>query len=103
MLSRDFSSSNSTPCQLQHKTLPPFFEFANITPNNTLTESHYLVQHEDTLPALKNDSHSILAGYGWQKCTLCYNGSANTIKNIPLDSFSFNSLLLINHKFKRPV
>ena len=46
MLSRNFSSINSNICELQHKTLP-HTEFAQRTPNNTLTEIHYLVQHEE--------------------------------------------------------
>ena len=87
MLSRDFSSINTNSCQLQHKTLPPYIELAHITPNNTLTEIHYLVQHEEILPTQKNDSHPILADYGSQKWTLRINDNGITITYTPLDSF----------------
>ena len=50
MLSRDFSSINSASSQLKNKTLPPHIQFAQLNPNNTLEEIHYLVQHEDVLP-----------------------------------------------------
>ena len=64
MLSRDFSSINSNSCKLQHKTLPLHIEFARLTPNNTFTEIHYSVQHEEILPIQKNDSHPFLADFG---------------------------------------
>ena len=54
MLSRDFSSISSTSCQLKHKTLPPHIEFVQLNPNNTLAETHYLVQHEEVLPTQRN-------------------------------------------------
>ena len=53
MLSRDFSSINSTSSQLKHKTLPPHIQFVQLNPNNTLEETHYLVQHEEVLPSQK--------------------------------------------------
>ena len=103
MFSRNFSSINSNSCQLQHKTLPPHIEFAQVTPNNTLTEFHYLAQHEEILPTQKNDSHPILADYGSQKYTLRNNDNGNTFKYTPLDSFSFKSVLPFNCKDRRPV
>ena len=48
-----FHFINSTSCQKQQKTLPPHIEFAQLTPNNALTEIHYLVQHEEILPTQK--------------------------------------------------
>ena len=53
MLSRDCTSINSTSCQLQLINLPPQFEFAQLTANNTLTETQYLVQHQKNLPNQK--------------------------------------------------
>ena len=103
MLSRDFSSINSTSCQLQPKTLPPPIEFAQLTPNNTLTEIHSLVQREEILPNQKIDSHPILADYGSQKYTLRINDNGNTIEDTPLDSFSFELIFALNQKYKRPV
>ena len=63
MLSRDCTSINSTSCQLQLINLPPHFEFVQLTANNTITETQYLVQHQKNLPNQKNDSHPILADY----------------------------------------
>ena len=80
MISRGFSSINSTTSQLQHKTLPTHIQYARLTPNNTLTEIHCLVQHEKILPTRKIDSHPILANYGSQKCTLRIIDNGNTIK-----------------------
>ena len=57
MLSRSFTT---TELQLEHKQLPSQIDFA-IFQNNTLTHTHYSIQHEEILPHQKHDSHPILA------------------------------------------
>ena len=53
MLTRDCSQITNKMCQLQHKTLPPHIEILQLKPNNTITEIHNLVKHEDVLPTKK--------------------------------------------------
>ena len=103
MLSRDFSSINSASSQLKHKTLPPHIQFAQINPNNTLEEIHYLVQHEEVLPTQKNDSHPILVDNGTQQYTIRIHDSGNNVTTNPLTSFSFKNLNTFNNKYRRPV
>ena len=103
MLSRDFSSINSASSQLKHKTLPPHIQFAQINPNNTLEEIHYLVQHEEVLPTQKNDSHPILVDNGTQQYTIRIHDSGNNVTTKPLTSFSFKNLNTFNNKYRRPV
>ena len=103
MLSRDFSSINSTSSQLKHKTLPPHIQFVQLNPNNTLEETHYLVQHEEVLPTQKNDSHPILVDNGSKQYTLRIHDSGNDVTVTPLNSFSFKGLNTFNSKYKRPV
>ena len=103
MLSRDFSSINSTSPQLKHKTLPPHIEFVQLNPNNTLEETHYLVQHEEVLPTQKNDSHPIVVDYSLKQYTLRIHDSGNDVTSTPLNSFSFKGLNTFNSKYKRPV
>ena len=53
MLSRDFSNLTNSQCQIQHKTLPPQIEFAQMKKNNIINPVHYLVKHEEILPTQK--------------------------------------------------
>ena len=83
MLSRDFSSINSASSQLKHKTLPPHIQFAQLNPNNTLEEIHYLVQHEEVLPTQKMILTLFLLIMA-QNNTLRIHDSENTVTYIPL-------------------
>ena len=103
MLSRDFSTINNKTCQLQHKTLPPHFDFLQLKNDNILKPIHYLIKHEDVLPTQKNDSHLILADYGDDQFTLRIQDKGNIVKYTPLDSFSFQSVSSFLNKYKKPV
>ena len=103
MLSRDFSTINNKTCQLQHKTLPPHFDFLQLKNNNFLKPIHYLIKHEDVLPTQKNDSHLILADYGDDQFTLRIQDKGNIVKYAPLDSFSFQSVSSFLNKYEEPV
>ena len=103
ILSRDFSSINSQEVQIKHKTLPPQIEFARMQPDNTIKQTHYLVQHEDVLPTQKNDSHLILADLGDDKFQLRIEDSGNKISYTPIDNISFKSITPFNSKYKKPI
>ena len=53
MLSRDFSTINTKACQLQHKTLPPHFDFLQLKNDNISKPIYSLVKHEHVLPTHK--------------------------------------------------
>ena len=57
-LSRSPTKTELQLNQLKLKQLPQQVDFA-ILQNNTLTSSHYLIQHEEVLPHPKHDSHPI--------------------------------------------
>ena len=103
MLSRDFSSLTNSQCQIQHKTLPPQIEFAQLSKTNTLNPVHYLVKHEEILPTQKNDSHLILADFGDDHYSLRIQDSGNKIIYSPITPFSFKSIVPFNSKYKKPL
>ena len=92
MLSRDFSTINNKTWQLQHKTLPPHFDFLQYKNDNILKPIHDLVKHEDVLPTQKSDSHLILIDSGDDQFTLRIHDKGNTVTYTPLDSLSFQSV-----------
>ena len=90
MLSRSFTKSELQLNQLKHKQLPLQMDFA-ILQKNSLTPVHYLIQHEESLPHQKHDSHPILADYGTDQFCIRINDKGNDIIVKPLDSFSFQN------------
>ena len=90
MLSRFFTKTELQVIQLKHKQLPPQIDFAMLQ-NNSLSTVHYLIQHEESLPHQKHDSHPILADYGTDQFCIRINDKGNDIIVKPLDSFSFQN------------
>ena len=88
--------------QLEHKHLPPHFDFA-ILQNDTLQPLHYLFKHEKVLPHQTNGSNPILAEYGTDQISISNNGKGNDDIIKPLDSFSFKSVTPFQPKFKTPI
>ena len=76
MLSRSFTKTELQLNQLKHRQLPPPIDFA-ILQNNSLTPVHYLIQHEETIPHQKHDSHSILADYGTDRFSIRISDKGN--------------------------
>ena len=50
MFSRDFSQITNKKFKFQHTTLPPHIDVAQLKPNNSSKQIHFLVKHEDVLP-----------------------------------------------------
>ena len=100
MLSRIFTKEQLQIHQLRHKQLPPQTDFS-IMKDNQLKPVHYVVKHEEIKHNQKNDCHPFLADYGEDQFSIrIINKGDVHIK--PLDSFSFQSIVPFESKYKRP-
>ena len=100
MLSRTFTKEQIQRHQIRHKQLPPQIEFS-IIKDNQLKSVHYLIKHEEIKYNLKNDCHPILADYGEDQFSIRINKKGEDIHIKPLDSFSFQSIVPFESKYKR--
>ena len=101
MLSRTFTKEQLQVHQLRHKQLPPQIDFS-IMKDNQLKPVHYLVKHEEIKYNQKNDCHPILADYGDDQFSIRINNKGEDIHIKPLDSFSFQSIVPFELKYKKP-
>ena len=101
MLSRTFTKEHLQIHQLRHKQLPPQIDFS-IMKDNQFEPVHYLVKHEEIKYKQKNDCHPILAEYGDDQFSIRMNNKGEDIHIKPLDSFSFQSIVPFESKYKRP-
>ena len=101
MLSRTFTKEQLQVHQLRHKQLPPQIDFS-IMKDNQLKPIHYLVKHEEIKYNQKNDCHPILADYGNAQFSIRINNKGEDIHLKPLDSFSFQSIVPFESKYKKP-
>ena len=101
MLSRTFTKEQLQIHQLRHKQLPPQIDFS-IMKDNQLKPVHYLVKHEKIKYNKKNDCHPILADYGEDQFSIRLNNKGEDFHIKPLDSFSFQSIVPFESKYKRP-
>ena len=100
MFSRTFTKEQLQIHQLRHKQLPQI-DFS-ITKDNQLKPVHYLVKHEEIKYNQKNGYHPILADYGEDHFSIRINNKGEDIFIKPLDSFSFQSIVPFESKYKRP-
>ena len=70
--------------------------------DNQLKPVHYLVKHEEIKYNQRNDCHPILADYGEDQFSFRINNEGEGIHIKPLDSFSFQSIVPFESKYKRP-
>ena len=101
MLSRTFTKEQLQIHQLRHKQLPLQIDFSIMT-DNQLKPVHYLVKHEEIKDNKKNDCHPILADYGKDQISIRINNKGEDIHKKPLDSFSFQSIVPFESKYKIP-
>ena len=99
MLSRTFTKEQLQVYQLRHKQLPPQIDLS-IMKDNQLKPVHYLVKHEEIKYNQKNDCHPILADYGDDRFSIRINNKGEDIHIKPLDSFSFQSFVPFESKYK---
>ena len=60
------------------------------------------MEHEEIKYNQKNDCHPILADYGEDQLSFRVNNKGEDIHIKPLDSFSFQSIVPFESKYKRP-
>ena len=101
MLSRTFTKEQLQVHQLRHKQLPPQIDFS-IMKDSQLKPVHYIVKHEEIKYNQKNDCHPNLADYGDDQFSIRINNKGEDIHIKPLDSFSFQSIVPFESKYKRP-
>ena len=101
MLSRTFTKEQLQLLQLRHKQLPSQIDFS-IMKDNQLKPVNYLVKHEEIKYNQKNNCHPILADYGEDQFSIRINNKGEDIHIKPLDSFSFQSIVPFESKYKRP-
>ena len=101
MLSRTFTKEQLQIHQLRHKQLPPQIDFSSMK-DNQLKPVDYLVKHEEIKFNQKNDCHPILADYGDDQFSIRINNKVEDIHIKPLDSFSFQSIVPFESRYKRP-
>ena len=101
MLSRTFTKEQLKVHQLRHKQIPPQIDFS-IMKDNQLKPVHYLVKHEEIKYNQKIDCHPILADYGDDQFSIRINNKGEDIHIKPLDSFSFQSIVPFESKYKKP-
>ena len=101
MLSRTFTKEQLQIHQLRHKQLPPQIDFS-IMKDNQLKPVHYLVKREEIKYNQQNDCHPILPDYGEDQFSIRINNKGEDIHIKPLDSFSFQSIVPFESKYKRP-
>ena len=70
--------------------------------DNQLKPVHYLVKHEELKYNQKNDCHPILADYGEDQFSIRINNKGEDIHIKPLGSFSFQSIVPFESKYKKP-
>ena len=70
--------------------------------DNQLKPVHYLVKHEEIKYNQKNYCHPILADYGDDQFSIRINNKGEDIHIKPLDSFSFQSIVPFESKYKKP-
>ena len=101
MLSRTFTKEQLQIHQLRHKQLPPQIN-SSIMKDNQLKPVHYFVKHEEIKYNQKNGCHPILADYGEDQFSFRINNKGEDIHIKPLDSFSFQSIVPFESKYKGP-
>ena len=101
MLSRTFTKEQLQIHQIRHKHLPLEIDFS-IMKDNQLELVHYLVKHEEIKYNQKNDCHPILADYGEDQFSIRINNKGEDIHIKHLDSFSFQSIVPFESKYKMP-
>ena len=101
MLSRTFTKEQLQIHQLRHKQLPPQIDFSFMK-DNQLKPVHYLVKHEVIKYNQKSDCHPILAYYGEDQFSIRIDNRGEDIHLKPLDSLSFQSIVPLESKYKRP-
>ena len=101
MLSRTFTKEQLQIHQLRHKQLPPQIDFSFME-DNQLKPVHYLVKREELKYNQKNDCHPNLADYGEDQFSIRIKNKGEYIHIKPLDSFSFQSIVPFESKYKRP-
>ena len=87
-------------CHLQHKTLPPHFEFIQLEPNTSIKKSTTLSNMKMYYQLKKNDSQPILVNYNDDQFILRI---LDTVTYTPLGSFSFQSVSSFLNKIKKPI
>ena len=70
--------------------------------DNQLKPVHYLVKHEEIKYNQKNDCHPIIADYGDDQFSIRINNKGEEIHIKLLDSFSFQSIVPFESKYKKP-
>ena len=100
-LSRTFTKEQLQIHQLRHKQLPPQIDFS-IMKDNQLKPVLYLVRYEEIKYNQNNDCHPILADYGEDQFFIRINNKGEDIHIKHLDSFSFQSIVPFESKYKRP-
>ena len=70
--------------------------------DNYIKPVHYLVKHEEIKYNKNNDCHPILADYGEDQISIRINNKGEDIHIKPLDSFSSQSIVPFQSKYKRP-
>ena len=101
MLPRTFTKEQLQIHQLRHKQLPPQIDFS-VMKDNQLETVHYCVKHEEIKYNQKYYCHPILADYGEDQFSIRINNKVEDIHIKPLDSFSFQSIVPFQSKYKRP-
>ena len=101
MLSRTFTKEQLQVLQFRHKQLPPQIDFS-IMKDNQLKSVHYLVKHEEIKYNQKNDCHPILADYGDDQFSIRISKKGEDIHIKLLDTFSFQSIVPFESKYKKP-
>ena len=101
MLSRTFTKEQLQIHQIRHKQLAPQIEFS-IMKDKQLKPVHYLVKHEEVKYNQKNDCQPIPADYGEDQFPIRLNNKGEDMHIKPLDSFSFQSFVPFESKYKRP-
>ena len=81
--------------------MPPQINFS-IMKDDQLKPVHYLVKHEEIKYNKKIDCHPFLADYGEDQISIRINNKGEDIHIKPLDSFSFQSIVPFESKYKRP-
>ena len=70
--------------------------------DNQLKPVHYLVKHEEIKHNQKNDCHPILTDCGEDQFSIRINDKGEDIHIKTIDSFSFQSIVSFESKYKRP-
>ena len=101
MLSRTFTKEQLQIHQFRHKQFSPQINFSFMN-DNQLKPVHYLVKHEEIKYNKKSYCHPILADYGEDQFSIRINNKGEDIHRKPLDSFSFQSIVPLESKYKKP-